>query len=84
MTTAATAARGQVIEVVSVQGGRFHRPVDTLFKGGSGDLRNARLMRCGRLLVPFNFFETIADADGYSGGQRKKYTCQQCEKKISQ
>jgi hypothetical protein len=69
------------VEIVSVQGGKFHRPESTLFDGDSSDLRNARLMRCGRSLVPFNFFETIADADSYTGGRLQRYVCQQCEKR---
>jgi hypothetical protein len=71
------------IEIVSVQGGKFHRPDTTLFDGGANDFRNARLMRCGRLLVPFNFFETVADADSYTGGRLQSRICQQCEKRIS-
>ena len=73
----------ETIEIISVQGGKFHRPDDTLFNGGSNDLRNARLMRCGRSLVPLNFFETVASADQHTGGRLERYICQQCERKVS-
>lgn len=72
-----------VTEIISVQGGKFHRPDNTLFNGDSSDFRNARLMRCGRSLVPFNFFETVADANNYTGGRLQNYICQQCETKVS-
>jgi hypothetical protein len=68
------------IEIVSVQGGKFHRPESTVFDGGASDLRNARLMRCGRSLVPFNFFETVSDADSHTGGRLRSHVCQQCER----
>lgn len=71
------------IEIVSVKDGKFHRPDSVVFSGGSNDLRNARLMRCGRSLVPFNFFETIASADQYTGGRLERFVCQQCERKVS-
>jgi hypothetical protein len=79
----ATMANLETIEIVSVKDGKFHRPDNVVFNGGSGDLRNARLMRCGRSLVPFNFFETIASANGYTGGQLERFICQQCEHKVT-
>lgn len=71
------------IEIVSVKGGKFHRPANTVFEGGGNDLRDSRLMRCGRLLVPLGFFTTIVDADRYTGGRLERYICQQCERKVS-
>jgi hypothetical protein len=73
----------QTIEIVSISGGKFHRPQDTTFSGGGSDIRDARLMRCGRSLVPLNFFETIADANRHTGGRLEGYICQQCERKVS-
>ncbi len=72
----------QTIEIVSVSGGKFHRPDNTLFNGGNV-FRDERLMRCGRSLVPSNCFETIADADKYTGGRLGRYICQHCEKKVT-
>jgi len=73
----------QTIEIVSVRDGKFHRPDSTSFTGRGNDLRDARLMRCGRSLVPDNFFETVADADRYTGGRLENHICQQCERKVS-
>lgn len=70
------------IEIVSVKGGKYHRPDDTLFSDGGHAFRDARLMRCGRSLVPLNLFQTIADADKYTGGRLDRYICQHCERKI--
>lgn len=69
------------IEIVSVSGGKFHRPDSTMFSGSSNDFRDARPMRCGRSLVPSNFFETVADADRYVGGRLQSHICRQCEKR---
>lgn len=66
-------------EIVSVKDGKFHRPAETQFAGEGNDFRNPRLMRCGRSLTPYNFFETIADADRHTGGRLTRYACQQCE-----
>lgn len=73
----------QAIEIVSVKGGKFHRPDNTTFNGNGRDLRDARLMRCGRSLIPLNFFETIADAAKYTGGRLESHICQQCERRVS-
>lgn len=73
----------ETIEIVSVKDGKFHRPGSVEFNGGSNDLRNARLMRCGRSLVPLNVFETIASADRHTGGRLERYICQQCERKVT-
>ena len=71
------------IEIVSVKDGKFHRPYNEVFNNTSNELRDARLMRCGRSLVPLNFFETIVDANRHTGGRLERYVCQQCERKIS-
>ena len=70
----------QTIQIVSIKGGKFHRPDNKVFNGGSNDLRDARLMRCGRSLVPHNFFETLSDADRYTGGRLEHHVCWQCER----
>lgn len=71
------------IEIVSVKDGKFHRPDSVVFNGNGNDFRDARLMRCGRSLVPLNFFETIANANEYTGGRLERYICRQCERKVS-
>lgn len=73
----------QTIQIISVKDGKFHRPDNEVFNGGSSDLRNTRLMRCGRSLVPHNFFETVSDADRYTGGRLERYICQQCERTLT-
>lgn len=73
--------RTELIEVVSIAGGKFHRPMDKVFIGNT--LRQPRLMLCGRKLEPLNYFATIADADRHTGGRFKQYACVHCERKAA-
>lgn len=63
------------IEMVSVENGKFHRPKDTHFE--RGDLK-PRLMLCGRTLQPHNYFQTIHDAEKYTGNRLNKLACKHC------
>jgi hypothetical protein len=68
---------GEKYDVVSVKGGKFHKPVNTEFNRAEPSWK-PRLMQCGRTVQPLNFFETVDDADKYSGGRIERFGCKQC------
>lgn len=70
-------ANTEIIEMVSVKGGKFHRPVNLVFT--SEDARQPRLMLCGRSLEPHNYFATVEDANRHTGGRLSKYACLHCD-----
>lgn len=61
---------------VSVSGGKFHRVAADPAK--AQPWRTPLPMKCGRSLVPQNYFASREDAIRYTGG-RTTHLCKQCE-----
>jgi len=68
--------RSELIEIASVAGGKYHRLADKRVTREDG--WKPRLMLCGRILRPLNYFVTEQSADRHTGGRYTQYACAQC------
>jgi hypothetical protein len=67
-----------IVALFSVQGGKFHQPADPETAGTRENAWRPPLTACGITVAPFNYFETVQDANSHTGGRLEQFLCKHC------